>query len=185
MDIDINEKIIEMGFSIDSFYEDKKCFGNIIIKSKLPCGVIMLIIRDRGIWECSIKDVPLVALFNLFNGISFDVNKVLFYSDEELIEWLSSSKQMLRILSKHDIKRARKKWIILNIGRKYKSVSINVLINIIGVIAIFVIFAFYPFLDWMIDKHEFLIPFWAWGIIGVVLFEIFYYIIIKRNSFNK
>ncbi len=49
-------------------------------------------------------------------------------------------------------------------------------INIFGALIVFIVFSFGSFLDWMVDKSEFILPFWGWGLLGVVLFEIIYFV---------
>jgi len=62
------------------------------------------------------------------------------------------------------------------------------IINIFGAIIIFIIFSFHEFLSWIIDKndnyHFFLLPWWCWGIIGVVLFEIAFFLVQRRQLSN-
>jgi hypothetical protein len=52
----------------------------------------------------------------------------------------------------------------------------KIIINTVGAIVIFVIFSFHEFLSWILERNDnyqyFLLPWWAWGIIGVILFEI-------------
>ena len=57
--------------------------------------------------------------------------------------------------------------------------KVRILINLIGAIVVFAIFAFHPFLSWMNDGSSFLMPFWVWGLAGVVIFEVAFFILIK------
>lgn len=58
-----------------------------------------------------------------------------------------------------------------------KNILIKIIINIIGALACFIIFASHEFLDKVVDNTSFLFPWWIWGIIGVVLFELAFIII--------
>ena len=66
-----------------------------------------------------------------------------------------------------------------------KNTLINIIINIVGAIIVFAIFSFHEFLDWIVTKnnnyHYFLLPWWGWGIIGVVAFEIVYFLILFKR----
>lgn len=97
------------GFPLDLFFEDEKNFGNIIIKTHLNFGPIS-IVRDRGIWDCSVsfrkKEIPLVALVYLLDEKSFEFDELVFDSVESL-----STKQLLE---------AKKKWDILTKSRLKK-----------------------------------------------------------------
>jgi|CZCA01.1.fsa_nt_gi hypothetical protein len=101
------------GFPIDSLFEDKKHFGNVIIKSHLNCGMLS-IVRDRGIWDCNIlfhkEEIPLVAVIYLLKGVSFEFEELSFNSDESLVEWLVAQKNTLKLLSSKHILDAKGKW---------------------------------------------------------------------------
>jgi len=62
-----------------------------------------------------------------------------------------------------------------------KKIIINIIINIIGALACFVIFAFDAFLSKIVDNSTFLFPWWIWGLIGVVAFEIVYFILVRKR----
>ncbi len=61
----------------------------------------------------------------------------------------------------------------------------NFIINLIGAIVIFVVFAADPFIDNLVDGSSFLFPWWGWGIVGVLIFEMVCCIISLKISFNK
>ncbi len=68
-----------------------------------------------------------------------------------------------------------------------KKTLLTISINILGAIIVFIIFSFHEFLNWIAtgnnDYHYFLIPWWGWGIIGFVAFEIVYFLVfIKRKT---
>jgi len=62
------------------------------------------------------------------------------------------------------------------------NVFIKIIINIFGASIVFVIFSFHEFLNWIVGKnnnyHYFLLPWWGWGLIGVVAFEIVYFLVL-------
>jgi hypothetical protein len=106
-------ELISNGFPVDSFLEDEKCFGNIIIKSHLNCGILSFV-RDKGIWDCHIilqkEEIPLVSVIYLLKEVPFDFEELSFNSDESLIEWLITQKDTLRLLSKKHVLEAKTKW---------------------------------------------------------------------------
>jgi len=61
----------------------------------------------------------------------------------------------------------------------------NIIINIFGAMIAFVIFSFHEFLNWIVTTNDnylfFLLPWWGWGIVGVVAFEIVYFFIHFRR----
>lgn len=64
--------------------------------------------------------------------------------------------------------------------------TINAFINISGAITSFFVFSFHELLSLILtqnnDYHYFLLPWWGWGSIGFVVFEIVYILIfIKKN----
>ena len=61
----------------------------------------------------------------------------------------------------------------------------NVLINVIGALACFILFSIDPFLSWMVGRNMFLLPFWAWGLIGVLLFEVAYIVFFRLLVFKR
>lgn len=111
------EKLRANGFPVDSFYEDEKHFGNIIIKSRLECGTTISLIKDRGFWDCNVfvgnEEIPIVAVVYLLEGTSFEFEELSFDSDESLIEWLVTQKKTLNSLSTKHILEVKNKWDIL------------------------------------------------------------------------
>jgi len=66
---------------------------------------------------------------------------------------------------------------------------IKVIINIFGAMIVFTIFSFHEFLNWIVTQnnnyHYFLLPWWGWGCIGLVAFEVVYFLILtKKIKFN-
>jgi hypothetical protein len=64
---------------------------------------------------------------------------------------------------------------------------INIIINILGAFIVFVIFSFHEFLNWIVTSNEeyqyFLLPWWGWGAIGFISFEIvFFFVSSKKNT---
>ena len=107
----ICENLIEIGFPADSLKEDEDFFGNIIIQSHLDCGSAMTLIRDRGIWECTVhRDVPLVAVIYLLQGTPFSPEDFAFHSDSALVKWLSDNQPAIQQLTQESIAYASKKW---------------------------------------------------------------------------
>jgi hypothetical protein len=110
----IYEKLKENGFPVDSFFEDEKFFGNIVIKSRLECGMTISMLKDRGIWDCTVllkdEEIPIVAVVYLLNDKSFDFEELSFNTDEKLIEWLVAQKSILTSLTEESIQRAEEKW---------------------------------------------------------------------------
>lgn len=58
----------------------------------------------------------------------------------------------------------------------------QIIINIVGACLVFILFAADPFISWIIDRIFIVMPFWAWGLVGVALFEILFIIIMIRPS---
>ncbi|PKK95124.1 MAG: hypothetical protein CVV60_02870 [Tenericutes bacterium HGW-Tenericutes-5] len=71
-----------------------------------------------------------------------------------------------------------------------KKAFINIIINFLGAIIVFAIFSFHEFLDWIVttsnDYHYFLLPWWGWGLIGFLAFEIVYFLVLlkRKNRLN-
>jgi len=57
----------------------------------------------------------------------------------------------------------------------------TILINIIGAFICFIIFSIHPFLNWLVDKSVFIMPWWAWGGVGIILFELVFIILVFRS----
>lgn len=74
-------------------------------------------------------------------------------------------------------------------SKNMKKTFINIIINILGAIFVFAIFSFHEFLDWIItsndDYHYFLLPWWGWGIIGLVSFEIVYFLVLTKRKIGS
>ena len=66
-----------------------------------------------------------------------------------------------------------------------KKAVINIIINILGAIIVFVIFAFHEFLNMIVtannDYQYFLLPWWGWGAIGLVTFEIVFFLVFSKR----
>ena len=54
--------------------------------------------------------------------------------------------------------------------------------NIIGALICFAVFAVDPFINWLVDKSTFLMPFWVWGLVGFFLFEILWSVFRKCRA---
>ena len=107
------KQLIDIGFFIDSFYEDKYCFNNIIIETRVAHNKVT-IVRDRGIWECRIlvqkEEIPLVAVLNLLEGFTFDFEELTFSTEKQLYLWLVEHNAKIRSLSQHQLLTAKKQW---------------------------------------------------------------------------
>lgn len=66
-----------------------------------------------------------------------------------------------------------------------KNAFINIIINILGAIFVFVIFAIDEFLNMIVtagnDYQYFLLPWWGWGAVGMVMFEIVYFLVFSKR----
>ncbi len=51
------------------------------------------------------------------------------------------------------------------------------IINILGSLIVFIFFSLSPFISYLIDNFNFLLPWWGWGILGIVLFEVVYHVV--------
>lgn len=58
-----------------------------------------------------------------------------------------------------------------------KNTLVNLIVNIVGALVCFAVFSFDPFLSWIVDNTSFIFPWWVWGIVGLVAFEIVYFLI--------
>lgn len=63
-----------------------------------------------------------------------------------------------------------------------KNNLINIIINIVGALVCFAIFSFNPFLNRIVDNTSFIFPWWIWGLVGLVAFEIVYFLILLKNE---
>ncbi len=117
INMNINNRLKENDFPIDSFIEDKMFFGNMEIKSRLKCGIPIVFIRDRGIWDCNLlfdnNEIPLAAVTSLLCEVQFKFEDLSFDSDEQLIKWLINQKEILDMLNSKHLKEVNNKWTIL------------------------------------------------------------------------
>lgn len=123
----ICESLNANGFPVDSFYEDEKHFGNIVIKSRLECGITITLTKDRGLWDCTVfvgnEEIPIVAVIYLLEGTSFEFEELSFDSDDKIIEWLIMQKSTLSALTDESLREAEKKWDIFTKERLKKMMS--------------------------------------------------------------
>ena len=70
-----------------------------------------------------------------------------------------------------------------------KKTLINIFINILGAFIVFVIFSFDEFLNWIVTANEdyqyFLLPWWGWGAIGFIAFEIVFFFVFSKKTDAK
>jgi len=70
------------------------------------------------------------------------------------------------------------------------NILFKIIINVVGAGFMFIVFSFHEFLNWIVDRNNnyqyFLLPWWAWGIIGVIIFEIAFFLVVflKINLMN-
>ena len=67
-----------------------------------------------------------------------------------------------------------------------KKAVINIIINNLGAIIVFVIFTFHEFLNMIVtannDYQYYLLPWWGWGAIGLVTFEIVFFLAFSKRK---
>lgn len=70
-----------------------------------------------------------------------------------------------------------------------KKALISIINNILGAIIVVAIFSFHEFLNWIVTSnnnyHYFLLPWWDWGIIGLFVYEIVYFLVYFKKKIRS